>query len=74
MVTFRSVSAQEDFVLPREADGRFVFTDVEGNQFEWLADLNDFTAQWAMAQIGARVNTPGLDRFEWLRLKGKATD
>lgn len=70
MFTFRSASAQQDFVLARAADGCFVFTDVEGNRFEWLADLNDFTAQWAMAQLGTRVNTPGLDQFEWLRRKG----
>jgi hypothetical protein len=70
MFTFRSASAQEDFVLAHADDHRFVFTDVEDHRFEWLADLNDFTAQWAMAQIGTRVNTPGLDQFEWLRRKG----
>jgi hypothetical protein len=72
MFAFKSASAQKDFVLAQAVEGCLVFTDVEGNQFEWLADLNDFTAQWAMAQLGARVNTPGLDQFEWLRLKGKA--
>ena len=70
MFTFRSASAQQDFILAQAADGGFVFTDIAGNRFEWLADLNDFTAQWAMAQIGTRLNTPGLDQFEWLRLKG----
>jgi hypothetical protein len=71
MFTFRSASAEQDFVLAQAEKDCFVFTDVDGNQFEWLADLNDFTAQWAMAQLGARVNTPGLDPFEWLRLKGE---
>jgi hypothetical protein len=50
----------------------YVFTDVHANRFEWLADLKDLTAQWAVSQLGARISSVGIDPFEWLRRKGKA--
>jgi hypothetical protein len=71
MFTFASASEQQDFVLAtRDADG-YVFADIHGNRFEYLADLKNLTAQWAVSQLGARISSVGIDPFEWLRRKGK---
>jgi Response receiver domain len=72
MFTFASASAREDFVLATWDAGCYVFGDFDGNRFEWLADLKDLTAQWAVSQIGARISSVGIDPFEWLRRKGNA--
>jgi hypothetical protein len=72
MFTFTGASGQQDYVLAtKDVDG-YVFTDVHANRFEWLADLKDLTAQWAVSQLGARISSVGIDPFEWLRRKGKA--
>ncbi len=47
----------------------YVFEDIDGKRFEWIADLKDLTAQWATNMLGASFNRVGLDRFEWLRIK-----
>jgi hypothetical protein len=60
-------SQTDGFVSAVLADKSFVFIDADDYRYEWLADLNDFTAQWAVTQVGNRLNTPGLDQFEWLR-------
>src|ERR1039458_8982435 len=67
MFTFASASARQDFVLATGDADSYVFADFEGNRFEWLADLKDLTAQWAVSQLGARISSVGIDPFEWLR-------
>ena len=52
MFTFDSASKQQDFVLATMEADRYIFTDVDRNRFEWLADLKDLTAQWAASQLG----------------------
>lgn len=68
MLRFKPSEA-DGFVVAKLVNKSFVFTDADGYSYEWLADLNEFTAQWAVTQVGNRLNTPGLDHFEWLRLQ-----
>jgi hypothetical protein len=71
MFTFTSASEQQDYVLATKDVNGYVFGDAHGNRFEWVADLKNVTAQWAVSQLGARISSVGIDVFEWLRRKGK---
>ncbi len=69
MFTFSRASEQRMFVVAKIDGEMYVFEDIDGKRFEWIADLKDLTAQWATNMLGASFNRVGLDRFEWLRIK-----
>lgn len=52
-------------------DGRFLFKDIENNEYEWVAELKTEHAQRAAEEFGRILSRVGLTESEWLRLKTK---
>jgi len=63
--SFRSARAA------RPTHGRFVFSDVEERNYEWIAELKTEHAQHAAELFGNQVSRIGLVQSEWMRLKAK---
>ncbi len=71
MFTFKCTPQVLGAVVAEVSGGRYVFRDVDGNQFEWLADLKELVAQFMVSSLGARFASVGMDLFEWLRQQAK---
>jgi hypothetical protein len=67
-INFKGKSPKEAFVEAAEAGSRYTFVASDGRQFQWLADLKLGKAQRIVSQLAARIHTPGIDEFEWMRL------
>ncbi len=64
--------AKKDTVIaPLNDNKRFIFQDVEKNEYEWIAELKTQHAQRAAEEFGRTLSRVGLTEFEWLRLKAK---
>lgn len=68
---FAPKDVAEPFIKAELCDGQFIFTDINGNTFEWVADMKDLQAQNVAGQIGARAASVGYDEHEWLRFKNR---
>lgn len=68
---FSPRDAGESSIKATKHEESFIFTDQNGAQFEWVADIKELPAQHAAAQLGARAASVGYDEHEWLRLNGK---
>jgi len=60
--------AQSHTVKALKPETQFEFTDVNGNKFIWIADINDMIVQRDASELAKYIHTPGVDVFEWLRL------
>jgi hypothetical protein len=67
-INFKGKSPKEAFVEAAEAEGTYTFVASDGRQFQWIADLKLGKAQRIVSQLAARIHTPGIDEFEWMRL------
>ena len=52
-------------------NGKYVFTDVYGKPFEWIADVKDLVAQRIADELSSQAGRVGLDEYEWLRRKAR---
>jgi hypothetical protein len=52
---------------PLNQQNRFVFTDIRGRQYLWLADIKDLKAQRDASELAAQLHRVGIDELEWLR-------
>jgi len=51
--------------------GKFIFKDIGGNRYSWIADLDQLKAQRAASEMASALGRVGLDEYEWLRRGGK---
>ncbi len=52
-------------------NGEYVFEDIGGNQFVWVAELKEMFAQHIVAAYTSQLSRVGIDNSEWIRLIGK---
>lgn len=50
--------------------GKFVFEDLGGKKYTWIADLDQLKAQRAASEMASALGRVGLDEYEWLRRGG----
>jgi hypothetical protein len=50
--------------------GKFVFEDIDGKKYNWVADLDQLKAQRAASEMASALGRVGLDEYEWLRRGG----
>lgn len=55
--------------LEPETD-KYVFEDVFGMKYTWIADLDQLKAQRAASEMASALGRVGLDEYEWLRRGG----
>lgn len=63
----------KDAIFAQKHGDSYLFTDVQGRQFEWIGDLDDLKAQRLASEIGASMHRVGVDELEWLRLGADGT-
>ncbi len=52
---------------PLNQQNRFVFADIRGRKYLWLADIKDLKAQRDASELAAQLHRVGIDELEWLR-------
>lgn len=52
-------------------DNQYVFTDITGKQYIWVAELKDMFAQHIVSAYASQLSRVGIDNSEWIRLVGK---
>ncbi|WP_158000020.1 hypothetical protein [Sphingomonas elodea] len=50
--------------------GKYVFEDLGGKKYTWIADLDQLKAQRAASEMASALGRVGLDEYEWLRRGG----
>lgn len=54
-----------------EENGEYVFEDIDGKQFVWVAELKELFAQHIVSAYTSQLSRVGIDNSEWIRLIGK---
>ena len=68
-----SAGELEQCVVANREDGRFVFEDNFGTQYQWVADLKSSTMLSIQQILFPKMIRIGVDEFDWLRNnRGKA--
>lgn len=52
-------------------DNKYVFTDITGQRFIWIAELKEMFAQHIVSAYASQLSRVGIDNSEWIRLVGK---
>jgi hypothetical protein len=70
--SFRAKSSDNPYVEAVVTDAGFGFK-VSGKEvtYRWVGNIRAEQAQRLASKLAARLHTPGVDEFEWLRLKSK---
>lgn len=57
-------------VIATKIESKYIFTDINGNSYEWLGDVDKIKAQSEVSKLAADLHRVGTDDFEWLRRRG----
>ena len=52
-------------------NNKYVFTDITGKRFIWIAELKEMFAQHIVSAYASQLSRVGIDNSEWIRLVGK---
>lgn len=68
-------SKEENKPVKAENDNEtYVFTDAEGNKYQWVLTLKRLYAQRITEKLSSQISRVGLNISEWLRTKGNDKD
>lgn len=67
----RNGSDAQIIAQPLPQDNQYVFTDITGKQFFWVAELKEMFAQHIVSAYASQLSRVGIDNSEWIRLVGK---
>lgn len=72
---WRFSSKEENKPVKAENDNEtYVFTDAEGNKYQWVLTLKRLYAQRITEKLSSQISRVGLNISEWLRTKGNDKD
>lgn len=72
---WRFSSKEENKPVKAENDNEtYVFTDAEGNKYQWVLTLKRLYAQRITEKLSSQMSRVGLNISEWLRTKGNDKD
>ena len=70
-IKFRANNDEQEIYAVKNDNGKYLFTSIHQEQYEWVVDLKEMHAQSIVNNYCARLSRVGLNKSEWLRLSAK---
>lgn len=71
VIDFTADAGSRCVLAEADGEGRFLFKDTDGNEYEWLGDVEKLRAQRGASAVASELHRVGTDEYEWLRLAGE---
>lgn len=70
-IKFRANNNEQAIYAVKNDNGKYLFTSIHQEQYEWVVDLKEMHAQRIVNNYCAQLSRVGLNESEWLRLQAK---
>lgn len=70
-IKFRANNDEQAIYAVKNGSGKYLFTSIHQEQYEWVVDLKEMHAQRIVNNYCAQLSRVGLNESEWLRLQAK---
>lgn len=70
-IKFRANNDEQAIYAVKNDNGKYLFTSIHQEQYEWVVDLKEMQAQRIVNNYCAQLSRVGLNESEWLRLQAK---